>query len=188
MKRFMLLSIGLLLVAGLAFAQPGSIGLFSNVIGTNCDVYDSGPGLVLVYVVHMYTPGATASQFSVASMWGNAMTYLSEAVTAPYIKIGTCYSNTAGCAIAYGGCIGSPNMILTLQFFASGTTPPCSYLQVMPDLTPPAKTSVLVTDCSDPPLLLNATGGDVVINPNAGCMCDIPVEETSWGQIKSLYQ
>lgn len=187
MKRFVLLSIGLLLVSSLAFAQPGSIGLFSNVGGTNCDVYDTVPGLVLVYVVHVYTPGATASQFRVASNWGNAMTYLSEAVTAPYIKIGTCYGN--GCAIAYGSCRPSPNMILTLQFFASGLTPPCSYLQVMPDIsTVPAKTSVLVTDCASPPLLLNATGGDVVINPVEGCFCDIPVEETSWGRIKSLYQ
>jgi hypothetical protein len=35
---------------------------------------------------------------------------------------------------------------------------------------------------------LTATGGDVVINPIEGCFCDIPVEETSWGQIKSLYK
>lgn len=188
MKRFMLLSIGLLLVSSLAFAQTGSIGLFSDVMGTNCDVYDSAPGLVLVYVVHVYTPGATASQFIVADMWGNTMTYLSEAVTAPYIKIGTCAGPAAtGCAIAYGGCVGSPNMILTLQYFASGTTPTCSYLQVMadPSATPPG---IYVTDCADPPNLLTATGGDVVLNPDATCMCDIPVEETSWGQIKSLYQ
>lgn len=184
----LLLSMVLLFISSLTFAQPGSIGLFSAPTGTNCDLYDTMPGLVLVYVVHVFTPGATAAQFRVASLWGNAMTYLAESPTAPYIKIGTCYSNTGGCAIAYGGCMGSPNMILTIQFFASGLTPPCSYLQVMPDITPPAKPAVLVTDCADPPHLLNATGGDVVINPQAGCFCNIPVEETSWGQIKSLYK
>jgi hypothetical protein len=188
MKRFVLLSIGLLLVASLAFAQTGSIGLFADPAALSCDVYDSGPGLVIVYVIHVYTPGATASQFIVASMWGNAMTYLSEAVTAPYIKIGTCAGPGAtGCAIAYGSCVGSPNMIMMIQYFASGLTPPCSYLQVMadPTATPPG---IYVTDCADPPNLLTATGGDVVINPIEGCFCNIPVEDTSWGQIKSLYQ
>jgi hypothetical protein len=78
-------------------------------------------------------------------------------------------------------------MILTIQFFAQGLSGPCSYCQVMadPTATPPG---IYVTDCSSPPLLLNATGGDVVINPIPGCFCNIPVEETSWGQIKSLYQ
>jgi hypothetical protein len=190
MKRFLLLSIGLLLVAGLAFAQPGSIGVFSNVTGTNCDLYDVAPGLVLIYVVHTMTAGATASQFRVVCAWGFNMTYLAESPTAPYIKIGTCGGPAGfGCAIAYGSCRPGPNMILTMQYFASGLSAPCSYCQVMPDIsiTPP-KTSVLVTDCANPPHLLNATGGDLVINPTTECMCDIPVEDTSWGQIKSLYQ
>jgi hypothetical protein len=172
----------------MAFAQTGSIGLFSDVAGTICDVYDPGGILVMVYVVHVYTPGATGAQFIVADMWGNAMTYIAETVTAPYLKIGTCAGPGAtGCAIAYGACMPSPNMMLMIQYFSMGMTPPCSYLQVMadPTATPPG---IYVTDCSDPPNLLAATGGDVVINPIAGCFCDIPVEETSWGQIKNLYQ
>jgi hypothetical protein len=190
MKRLLLLSVSLLLVASLAFAQGGSIGLFSTPLANNCDVYDI-PGLVLVYVVHVYSPGATAAQFIVDDLtWsGGAMIYLAETVTAPYIKIGTCAMSGGGigCAIAFGGCMPSPNMMLTIQYFGNGFSPTCGYIQVMPDpsATPPG---IYVTDCSSPPLLLNATGGDVVINPDATCMCNIPVEETTWGGIKNLYK
>lgn len=186
MKRALLLSVCLLVVASMAFAQTGSIGLFADPGATSCDVYDAAAGLVLVYVVHVFTPGATASQFMVTG--SGTMTYLSEAVTAPFIKIGTCAGPGAtGCAIAYGACVGSPNMILTLQYFASGTTPACDLIQVVadPSATPPG---IYVTDCADPPLLLTATGGTAIVNPVEGCFCNVPVEETSWGQIKSLYR
>jgi len=190
MKKALLLTIAILCVASLAFAQAGagSVGVFADPAGTVCNLYDSAPGLFLAYVVHVYAPGATASQFRVTS--NNAMTYLSEAVTAPYIKIGTCAGPSGfGCAIAYGGCYPSPIMILTLQYFASGISPQCSYFKVEPDIsvTPP-KADVLATDCASPPNLLIATGGTAYINPNATCECDVPVEETSWGQIKSLYK
>jgi hypothetical protein len=33
-----------------------------------------------------------------------------------------------------------------------------------------------------------ATGGDIVVNPDGSCMCDIPVESTTWGKIKELYK
>jgi hypothetical protein len=191
MKRFLLLSVGLLLVASLAFAQAGSIGLFSTPLANNCDVYDAAPGLLLVYVIHVFSPGATAAQFIVNDVtWlAGTLTPLAEAATAPYIKIGTCAMSLGGggCAIAFGSCVGTPNMMLTIQYFGSGLEPPCGYIQVMadPSATPPG---IYVTDCSSPPLLLNATGGDVVVNPDPSCFCNIPVEETSWGNIKNLYK
>jgi len=176
-----------MVVASMAFAQPGSIGLFADPGATNCNLTDAAPGLMLVYVVHVMSPGATASQFSVTAEPCFAATYLSEAVTAPYIKIGTCWGS--GCAIAYGSCVPSPAMILTLQYFGSGLTSGCCFMHVKPDLsTTPPKATVLVTDCASPPNLLIATGGEAIVNTDETCNCNVPVEETSWGQIKSLYK
>ncbi|MFH1754817.1 MAG: hypothetical protein ABIA59_03860 [Candidatus Latescibacterota bacterium] len=191
MKRALLLSVCLLVVASMAFAQAGSIGVFADPAGASCNLTDTAPGLKLVYVVHVYSPGATASQFRVTADAGMLMTYLAEAVTAPYIKIGTCAGPAGtGCAIAYGSCVASPNMVLTVQYFASGLTTPCAMFHVLPDIsTIPPKTSVLVTNCAVPtPALLIATGGEAYVNNNGSCPCNVPVEETSWGQIKSLYQ
>jgi hypothetical protein len=32
------------------------------------------------------------------------------------------------------------------------------------------------------------TGGQLIVNPAPGCQCSVPVEETTWGQVKALYQ
>ncbi|NIM20511.1 MAG: hypothetical protein GTO51_09820 [Candidatus Latescibacteria bacterium] len=186
MKRALILAVCLVFASTMAFAQAGSIGLFSDPGGASCDVYDV-PAVVYVYVIHVLTPGATGSQFRVNDAdWGNAMVFLAETVTLPYLKIGQCRD---GCAIAYGSCIAGPNMILTLMYSGTALTPPCSYIQVVADPTtedPPP--GIWVTDCVIPPNLIPATGGDVVINPDETCMCNIPVQDTNWGRIKSLYR
>jgi hypothetical protein len=163
----------LLLITSLngSFAQPGAIGIFSNVTGDDCELSDQAPGLLPVYIVHVNTPGAIGAQFSVAWQPCMAMTYLSEAVTAPYIKIGTCAGPSAnGCAIAFGSCVSGPNMILTIQFFASGVTPACCWMHVATDPTasPPG---IYIADCEDPPNVLIARGGEAVINNDGSCPC-----------------
>jgi hypothetical protein len=190
MKRGLLLTVSLLAIASMAFAQaPDGIGIFADVSGATCDLVDGTPGLYNVYVVHVHSPGANASQFRVTFDPGMNMTPLSEAVTAPYIKIGTCLQPGLGCAIAYGSCQVSPFMILTLGFFAQGVSANDVFFHVVPDssTTPPLE-DVWVTDCSDPtPLLLTAHGGEAILN-NTGDPCDVPVHETTWGRIKSLYR
>jgi hypothetical protein len=185
MKRSLLIAFSLALFATTAFSQAGSIMLFSDPGATNCDVYDI-PGLVVVYVVHMYTSGATGAQFRVDHMsWGaGTLMWIADAVTPPYVPVG---NSQTGIQIGYGLCMISPNLILQIQYLAQGLSPPCSYIQVVshPTATPPG---ILVADCAIPPILWPATGGDVVVNPDPTCMCDIPVQETTWGQIKALYQ
>jgi len=164
----------------------GSIGVFADPAGTVCDLTDQVPGLKTVYVVQIYSIGSTAAQFSLEE--NHSMMYLSETPTAPYIKIGTCAGPSGyGCAIAYGGCYPSPNMILTVSYFAQALTPTCGWIKVVPDVTvsPPV---LATTDCSSPPHLFDVTGGMAYINNDGSCPCNVPVEETSWGQIKSLYK
>jgi hypothetical protein len=185
MKKALLLCIAILCISSLVFAQAGTLGVFADPGGTVCDLTDAAPGLVLVYIVHMFSPGGTAAQFGIEET--HPMTYLSES-PGTYIKIGTCAGPSGfGCAIAYGGCYPTPNMILTIQYFGSGLSPACSYIKVVEDGTavPPI---LAVTDCADPPNLLDATGGIGYFNNDGNCPCDVPVEETSWGQIKSLYK
>ena len=185
MKRSLLIAVCLALTASTVVAQlPGSIGLFADKDATNCAVYDL-PELIIVYAIHVYTPGATGAQFMVDHMsWGASLTYLSEISPYPSV-IG---NSQTGITISYDGCLSSPNLILRINFLGSGLSAPCSYIQVVPDpgAVPPG---IYVTDCASPvPNLLTATGGDVVVNPDASCMCDIPVQETTWGQVKALYR
>lgn len=71
-------------------------------------------------------------------------------------------------------------------------TPPCTQIQVIghshryPYFFVPG-----TVRCGDPYKIPVETGGGyAVVNPEEGCHCvdTVPVEESSWGQIKSLYQ
>ena len=64
MKRVVLISLSLLFVSNLAFAQAGPINLFSDPVGVSCDLLDVAPGLLPIFAVHVLTPGASASQWS----------------------------------------------------------------------------------------------------------------------------
>ena len=75
-----------------------------------------------------------------------------------------------------------------MNFFTMGMTPPCCYYPVRPD---PAASSgwVEVVDCNYQ--LTYGNGGIGIINgaPQCDCgyPCPVPVEETTWGEVKSLY-
>jgi len=47
---------------------------------------------------------------------------------------------------------------------------------------------ILAVDCSNPGVLIFPTGDRGIANQNQSCMCSVPVEETTWGQIKAQYQ
>ena len=187
MKIALIIILCLLFTANLASAQiAGQIVIAADPNGLNCDIYDTAPGMLQVYVLHMFTPGASGCQFSVndsevASDW----VYLTELVTVPFLSIGNARD---GIAITYGGCSASPLMVLTLTYFGNGTAGSCSYLKIEADPTasPPG---IYVVDCVYPvPNLLTTTGGMAVVNPDGSCNCDVPAENTSWGQIKHIYK
>jgi hypothetical protein len=193
MKILALMIVIIPFLFGWAVAQPGSIGIFPDPMGTSCSLYDTQIGLLLVYVVHLYAPGATGARFQIVQSSGVNLMYLSEVATAPYTKTGSAFK---GVEISYGSCVATPNMILTMQFFADGRSETCSAFLVKPH---PESGIIGVWNCESPPNLLEATGGCVWVNADwIHCGCNVgvwltcddlsPAENTSWGQIKALYR
>jgi hypothetical protein len=182
MKKLLLLSIGILLCASIAYGQAGYIGLFSDPVYTACDVIDAAAALVPVYVVHKSCPGATASQFMVQPGGGWNCTFTGEIIAVP-VSIG---SSLAGLSASYGGCMPSDILISTLNWFCMGTSPACASLEVVPDLGAPSGT-IEIVDCSFVKLVGN--GSILYANPDGSCDCGeiVPTRESNWGQIKSLY-
>lgn len=181
MKKTLLLTLVLMLAASMAFAQGGSIGVFADAGGSSCNLTDAAPGLLSLYVVHVLTPGATASQFAApmpACMLG--ATYLSD--SSPFsVVIG---SSQTGVAIGYGACLAAPIHCLTIQYFASGLSTACCYYSVIPDPNLPSGL-IEVVDCAEN--LISATGGVGIINPDGTCQCDVPTQDTTWGKVKSIF-
>jgi len=184
MKKLLLLSMGILLCASIVNGQAGFIGLYTDPVYTACDFVDAGPGLVPVYVVHKSTPGSTASQFMVQPGGGWNCTSVGEIIAVP-VSIG---SAMGGLSASYGGCLPSDILIVTINFFCSGISPACSYLEVVPDLGAPTGT-IEVVDCA----FVKLVGGGSILYANPDVSCDgdcgeiVPTKESNWGQIKSLY-
>ena len=181
MKKALLLTLVLMVSATKAFAQGGSVGMFADMGGTDCNLTDAAPGLASYFAVHVYHAGATACQFSApmpACMIG--ATYLSD--TAVFgVTIG---NSQTGVAIGYGTCQGAPTHVLTINYFAGGATTACCRYPVLPD--PNVVSGLIeVVDCTN--ALISATGGMGIINPDQTCFCDVPVEDSTWGQVKALY-
>ena len=108
------------------------------------------------------------------------MTYFGDTVNYAYSWVG---GTQTGITITYDACTASPHWIASVHYFGNASAE-CSRVQVVPH---PDETEVLVWDCAVPPNQQIAGGGEMRVNPNASCDCTVPVEETTWGQIKAHY-
>ena len=182
MKKVVFLTVALLLTASLAFGQAGSIGMFGDTAGTDCNLLDVAPGLCSYYVVFVWHSGVTGAQFSAPVPACVGAMYMSDA-TVWSVNIGT---SQTGISIGTGQCVAAPTHLLTLNFFCQGMTPPgaCCYYPILPH---PAATSGVVegVDCAFQPTF--PTAGVGILNGDQSCLCDVPNQDTTWGQVKSLF-
>jgi hypothetical protein len=188
MKKALLLSFALMLVASMAFGQTGlgSVGMFADPAGASCNLLDMAPmGVKTYFVVHVLTTGATGSQYRAVvpqCMKATGAMYLSD-TNMFGVTIG---NSQTGVAVAYPSCLVGPIHTQTISVFAMGTTPACCRWYV--DGDPNTGSSVpLIADCA---YLVwpGPMGGQGIINSNPTCNCDVPNEDTTWGQVKALYE
>jgi hypothetical protein len=184
MRKALLLTLIVLCSASLAFAQNGSIGLFSDPGATDCNLYDTVMGLETVYVVHVNAIGATASQFMVVA---------DPCFTAG--KVGENYdftlvigSFTGGISFSYQTCLTGNISLGNISYFGQGTSGTCCYLHVVPDPNAIPAGEVWTVDCNTPNNLVAVPGGEMVVNPDQSCMCTTPTVDSTWGKIKSMYE
>lgn len=189
MRRLLLTTFVLMLGASLALAADlpgGRVGIFSDQAGTNCAVTDAAPGLLPVYVVQTGTTGATACQYKAVKPVCFTGSFLSDTNPFP-VTIG---SSQTGVSIGYGSCRIGTVHVQTINFFASGTTPACCLYKVECDplgVDQCASGLIDIVNCDQVSALANPQIG--VFNPSSACLCAdiIPAQESSWGQIKALY-
>ena len=182
MKRLVLIALFLVSVSGMAFAQmPGSIGVFADNGATNCNITDMG-SLVTVHLAHVYTDGSTASQFKL-DIGTTGWMHLGDNIVFP-TKIGT---SITGLSVGYGSCLsGAVVYIGGVNFFGTNAAP-CTYIRIVGDPTAPTG-EIEAVDCNIPQNKIFPTGGTAIVNPTMDCECNVPVNDSTWGGIKALYQ
>jgi hypothetical protein len=180
MRYFVVLASIILLLAGAASAQlPGSIGIFADAGGTDCNLADTG-SLVIVYVLHVHTDGATASQFRI-DISGTGWTWMGD--NWPWTVIG---NSIVGVSYGYSTCQSGSIYLGSVNFLGTNVAP-CTHISVEAD--PMALSGQIeAIDCSDPPVKFFPTGGHAIVNQTPECMCSVPVESTTWGGVKALYR
>ena len=165
---FLCAALAVFLVSNAA-AQTGTICLYADPQGTQCNISDTAPGLLPVYVIHnpLSTPSGGAIGVRFAAPRPDCMTGASwVSDSTPFSLSG---SSQTGVAIAYGGCVMEPTHILTIQYLASGsTTPDCPYI-VVPQIDEPV---IGVTTCSYTGA--QGVGGITYVNSSLPCVCVEP--------------
>lgn len=157
----------------------GSIGIYMDTAGTECNLSDATVGMTTYHVVHLAGFGMTACAYWAPKPSCFTATYLSDTNIFP-VTIG---NSQVGVSIGYGSCRPGPIHVQSIVYFTQGTTPQCC---LYPVLGIPSSGKVEAVDCANN--LITAYGVTSVINPNGACTCgSVRVEETTWGRVKSLY-
>jgi hypothetical protein len=179
MKRSVLIAIALISIASLAFAQAGSIGLFADSGGTSCNFSALSGGFIQIHYYHL-NANATASQFRL-DIAGQPWNFFGDNWQFATV-IG---QSTNGVSIGYGGCQSAPIYLGVTSFGVGADAPACTMISIVPD---PAALSgqIEAVDCTSTKVF--PTGGAGILNSDGTCDCNVPVEETTWGGVKALYQ
>jgi hypothetical protein len=184
MKKTLLLSFALMLVAGLAFAQVGSLGVFADATGTSCNLADTG-GSVYYYVVWVNAVSAGGIEMSAplpeCALLGEFPTeWLTDYDTWGFVLGDTQSGYTAG----FGTCMSGTFMVVRMRMLTSGEMGTCCYYPVLPH-PDNANGRIEGSDCALN--LILPTAGVGIINPDGSCNCSVPTRDTTWGQVKALY-
>lgn len=177
MKAILLLMFVLMVGAATVFAQNGSIGIFADNGGTNCNI-SGAPGLLYVYFVHVNAVGATASQW--AAPHPTCLTGVRVADLPPWEILGT---TETGVAIGYGTCKTGTFLLMSTLYYVTAAEPCCRWPVVAdPNV---ASGKIEIADCEYE--LTYGTGGQGIVNATEACNCNVPAEDTTWGRVKSMY-
>jgi len=174
MKRSVLIVLALMLFASMAFAQNGSIMVFSDLGASDCNFTVGPSGFAPLYIFHMYTAGATASEWklNLPADWS----HLGD-IGDFFLTLGL---SVAGTSISYETCLSGNFKLMTVNALgapAPDGTPACTLITI---------SEIQVIDCDDGRVF--PTGGSGIVNSDGTCDCNVPVQETTWGGIKALYQ
>src|SRR5262249_35019512 len=85
-------------------------------------------------------------------------------------------------SLGYGSCVSTTTNLGNLLFINTAAVPACGYVSVV---AADNFANPIATDCVFGEYTVKT--GQAIMNPNAGCQCNIATQPTSWGKVKALY-
>jgi hypothetical protein len=177
MRKVLLLTGVLMISAATVPAQNGNIGIFADQAGTSCNISSASP-LLYVYFVHVNAVGATASQWAAPAPPCMTATHVMDIV--PFEVLG---NTVTGIAVPYGTCKTGTFCLISALYYVTAAEPCCHWPVVADPYVASGK--VEIADCEYN--LTYGTGGQAIVNATESCNCNVPFENTTWGQVKAIY-
>jgi hypothetical protein len=191
MKKALLLALVVVFASStLAFSQ-GYIGVFASQDPAGaCNFVDAG-GVVSLYYYQVNSIGATAVEFQ--SDISQTVGWTKYGDNIPWtLVIGSFDSPMTGISISYGtsGCQVGDVYLGSSFYGVTGATPACTKVTIKNNPIPSidGETHPIVADCTADANLYIVGGFTATVNGDASCQCGVPVQDSSWGKIKSLYK
>jgi hypothetical protein len=141
-------------------------------------ICDATPGVMSIYIVYTAYASVTGVEFWAPKPSCFTAVYLSDTMPFP-VTIG---NSQAGVSIGLGSCRQPPVHVLTINYFAYGTTPADCQYRTLPH---PVTGEIYMVDCADN--LISLTQGINFINPPEANCEGVPVGTSTWGSVKSLF-
>lgn len=172
----------------------GIVGLYSDVAGTDCRVADEREGMLEVHMVAQAVIGLNAIQFAapIPACWTGA-TWVAD--QSPWVLVlGQTQDPVHGISMTFSraNCEASSVYLGKMLVSTQGSGPSCCefpILKAQVDYHPEVPLPITVL-CGDETHVHGIAPVSAWINPDPSCDCllTLPVEETSWGRLKSLYE
>jgi hypothetical protein len=183
LRRFLFVSClsAPLLVAANAF--PIAIAVIPPSPGGECTLADKQAGQLTAYVILYFGINVGEMRFRVETGGG----FTGQLLTETYGSLNTIGNVTDGLGVFNLGCPPLERLV-TLTYQTFGTSPPCSYLEVLPY---PGDAEITAWDCDFNPMSVS-TPGTTWVNNNGSCglvWCStVATRPSTWGKVKALYR
>ncbi len=190
MKKLLLVSLFIFVLPGYAWSNPlpsSWIGLSASTEGSGYYLVDTEEGEINVYVIHGimfdHRYDAVGSRFAAPKPECFNATYLGDVTVFP----ATTGNSQTGVTIMYDDCKTESVHILTIRYYTYGNTGQCCWYWPKPDPASPAG-SIEAYRCGIVPGPDRENTMFSIINNDPYNGCIYPVEPSTWGKVKALYQ
>lgn len=166
-------------------ALGGRILAYGDASSSQCSLTDITPQVSDVFFIHSVGEQVDLVnhiEFRLAPSIGFTGVWLEDALPTGMTKQGSSHD---GIVIFYNSCKSGDFLVLRARYQLSGTSVPCSYIDVV---AYPGLDEIETADCSFERYPVD--GARIFVNPDVTCPCATTVanDRITWGRVKALYR
>jgi hypothetical protein len=156
---------------GMVLFQPnavvGSVGVFADNIGSNCNIVPPAAGQTFrVHLVHIESEGVTGAQFYAPKPFCLNASWVADINAYPVVLGDT----QTGYAVGYGSCKTGNFLICSMEYLSLGPSPDCCFYDVLPDPRLGPDADFEFSTCVFETVLGAGRAG--IVNSTSACPCE----------------